>query len=104
MNAIAEYLKNVPEMSEAYEEIAAELAKDEAKAAANRAMYESAREIVLAHMSDVPQTAAEIRDACGTELPESFTRSRVQYALTHYWTADVVKIENPKGANQYRKA
>lgn len=104
MTAIANYIKNVPELATEYTELAAELAKGEAKAQANRDLYEAAHEVVMAHLTDKPMTVAELAEACGNELPEGMTKSKIQYALLNYWTEEVVKIENAKSANQYRKA
>lgn len=104
MTTIANYIKNVPELAAEYAELSAELAKGEAKAQANRELYDTAREVVLAHLTDKPMTVAEIVEACGDELPEGMTKSKVQYALINYWAGEVVKIENAKAANQYRKA
>lgn len=104
MTAIANYIKNVPELATEYAELSAELAKSEAKAQANRELYDTAHEVVLAHLTDKPMTVAEIVEVCGDELPEGMTKSKVQYALINYWADEVVKIENAKSANQYRKA
>lgn len=104
MTTIANYIKNVPELANEYTELAAELAKGEAKAQANRNLYEAAHDVVMAHLTDKPVTVTELVEACGDELPEGMTKSKVQYALINYWADEVVKIENPKSANQYRKA
>lgn len=104
MTAIANYIKNVPELSNEYAELAAELAKGEAKAQANRELYEAAHDVIFKYITDAPRTVAEIIKACGDELPEGFSRSKAQYALSNYWSSEVVKIENPKGANEYRRA
>ena len=104
MITITNYLKNVPELANEYAELAAELAKGEAKAQANRDMYAAAHDVVMAHLTDTPVTVAELTAACGDELPEGFTKSKVQYALLNYWADEVTKIENAKGANQYRRA
>ena len=37
------------------------------------------------------------------ELPEGFTKSKLQYALTHYWN-DAVAVEKTKNGNVYRLA
>ena len=88
----------------AADEMRAELAKNEAKAQANREAYSAAHDVVMAHVTNTPQTVAEIFTACETELPDGFSKSKVQYALLNYWADEVVKIENPKGANEYRLA
>ena len=103
MIAIANYIKNVPELAEQYAELEAELAKGEAKAQANRDLYASAHDVVMAHLSDVPMTVAQIVEACGDELPEGMSKGKIQYAILNYWNNEVEKIENVKGANQYKK-
>ena len=101
MKTLVEYLKNVPEMSEAYDELTAELRKGEDKAAANRALYEVARDIVLSVIEDKPLTVGEIYEACVDNLPENFGKGKVQYALNHYWTDAVTRIDNDKGPYTY---
>ena len=106
MKSLVSYLNGevVTNLDEIKAELEAELAKGEAKAQANRDAYAIAHEIVMAHMSEVPQTIAEIFDACSNELPEGFSKSKIQYAMLNYWKDEVVKIEQAKGANQYRLA
>lgn len=79
------------EMVAARKELFAELNKGEEKAAANRTLYESAKAIVLAALTDTPATAAEIYEAVKNNLPNGFSRSKVQYGLTNYWKNDVVR-------------
>lgn len=96
---------NVPEIAEIKAELEAELAKGEAKAQANREAYSAAHDAVMSVLTDTPKTVAEIHAECADELPDGFSRSKVQYGLLNYWANEVVKVENPKGANTYcRKA
>ena len=106
MKSLVAYLngETVTNIDEIKGELEAELAKGEAKAQANRDAYAVAHEIVMAHMSEAPLTVAEIYDACADELPEGFSKSKIQYALLNYWNGEVVKVEQAKGANQYRLA
>ena len=104
MTAIASYIKNVPELATEYAELAAELAKNEEKAQANRDAYATAHDVVMAHLSDKGQAAAEIYEACKNELPEGFSKSKVQYGLNNYWAAEVVKHDNGKNPFTYTKA
>ena len=104
MKTLVEYLKNVPEMSEVYDELTAELRKGEDKAAANRELYETARDSVLSVIEDKPLTIAEIYEACADILPDNFGKGKVQYALNHYWTDAVVRLDNDKGPHTYRRA
>ena len=41
-------------------------------------------------LTDTPVTVAEIYDEVKEKLPEGFGKGKVQYALSHYWEADVV--------------
>ena len=71
-------------------EIEQELARGKAKADANRELYAAAKDIVLGVLTDTPVTVAEIYDEVKEKLPEGFGKGKVQYALSHYWEADVV--------------
>ena len=82
----------------------AEIAKNEAKAQANRDLYDAAEEAVMGVLSAEPMTVAEIYDACADDLPDGFSKSKVQWGLLNKWADKVTKIVNPKGANQYTKA
>lgn len=104
MTTIANYIKNVPELSVEYAELAAELAKNEVKAQANRDLYATAHDVVMGKLTEVPVTVADLYESCKDELPEGFSKSKLQYAMLNYWAGEVVKIENPKSANEYRKA
>ena len=104
MTAIANYIKNVPELATEYAELRAELDKNAAKAEANRELYAAAHDVVMAHLSDTPQTVADLFNACESELPENFSKSKVQYAIREYWANEVVKHENGKNPYTYTKA
>jgi hypothetical protein len=86
------------------DELTNELKRLNAKADANRAAYDLAHAVVLSVMSEQPMTAKAIYEAAKDELPKEFSPSKVQYALLNYWAKEVVKIENAKGANEYRLA
>lgn len=104
MTAIANYIKNVPELANEYAELAAELAKTAEKKQANRSLYDQAKEVVLNALSNEPMTISQLFDKCADALPEGFTRGKMQYAILNYWSDEVVKIDNGKSANQYRRA
>lgn len=105
MTTIAAYIKNVPELANEYAELAAELAKNEAKAQANRDLYAQAHDVVMAHLTtDTPVTVAELFAACKDELPENFSPSKMQYAVREPWASEVVKHENGKKAFTYSRA
>ena len=73
--------------------IKAELAKGEAKAQANRDLYASAKDAILGVLTDTPVTIAEIYEEAKDNLPEGFTKSKVQYAITRLWADEVTKTE-----------
>ena len=80
-------------------EITAELAKGQAKAEANRAVYAEMHDVVIEAIrtANVPVTAQEIADATG------LARGKVVYGLTNLWTAEVVKDSTGK-VNTYALA
>ena len=57
--------------------------------------YDAAKPFVFdaIRVAGVPVTVAEIYEHCQSTLPEGFTKSRVQYGLTHQWADEVVKTE-----------
>ena len=75
------------------DELTAELIKGEVKAKANADAYEQAKPIVLGALSDTPVTIGELYDEIATELPEGFTKGKVQSAITRLWADEVVKTE-----------
>lgn len=84
--------------------INAEIAKGEAKAQANREMYSEAKDVVMAILStDEPMTVAQIYEACKDNLPETFSKSKVQYGIREYWADEIVKHDNGKNAFSYTK-
>lgn len=101
---IANYIANVPELATEYAELTAELSKNEEKANTNRALYDNAKNVIMRYLDSGLTTVSELWEKVKDELPEGFTKSKMQYAMINYWTDEVVKVENPKGANQYRRA
>ena len=93
------------ELTDAVADLRAEREKGEEKAQANRDLYATAHDVVMNVISDTtPMFVSEIYEACADDLPDNFSKSKIQYALLHYWNDEVVKIENAKGPNQYIKA
>ena len=78
-------------MAELYKEIH----KGEEAKAVKVAQYEAAKPIVLEglRVAGVPVTIAELYEEVKGKLPIDFTKAKVQYGITHYWTAEVVKHE-----------
>ena len=99
MKSILAYLNgnDITNLDEIKSEIETELAKGAEKAAANRALYDSAKEVVLAGLSETPATVSEIYEQIKEELPDGFSRSKVQYGLLNYWIDDITIVDgNPK--------
>ena len=76
-------------------ELTAEINKGEEQKAKNAAVYASFHDIVMKALAEAtaPVTIAELYEEIKGELPEGFTKAKVQYALGHYWEAEVVKTE-----------
>ena len=77
------------------DEIIAELGKNEAKAQANRDLYTSAHDVVMngLRMATAPVTIGELYESIADELPEGFSKGKVQYAITRLWADEVTKTE-----------
>ena len=83
------------EVKDIRDEIVAELSKGEAKAQANRDLYAQAHDIVMdgLRMATAPVTIGELYESIVNELPEGFSKGKVQYAITRLWADEVVKTE-----------
>ena len=77
------------------DEIVAELNKGAEKAQANRDLYASAHDIVMEglRVAGQPVTIGELYESIANELPEGFSKGKVQYAITRLWADEVVKTE-----------
>lgn len=104
MKSLVAYLngETITNLDEIKAELQAELDKSEAKAQANRDLYATAHDVVMAHLTNKPQTVADLFTACKAELPEGFSKSKMQYALGNYWAEEVVKTQGK--VNEYTKA
>lgn len=71
------------------------------KKKANQDAYAAAKAPVFAVLSATPQTVQEIFAACEDELPDGFTKNKVQYALLNYWRDEIVVHDNGKNAKTY---
>ena len=91
--------ENKPAVMEALEK---ELHRNDRIKAEKAALYEQAKETVLEVLRTAsgPATVSEIFEACESQLPIGFSKSKIQYGLTHYWTEEVEKIEGK--VNSYR--
>ena len=90
--------ETVTNLDEIKAEIEAELAKGAEKAQANRDLYAQAKDVVLKALSDTPATIAEIYEEVKKDLPDGFSKGKVQYAITRLWADDVVKHEGKTNA------
>ena len=104
MIAIAAALSNVN--FENKDAILAELNADINRGAEQKAVkaaeYAAVHDVVIGALSETPVTIAELYDAVRADLPDGFSKGKVQYAVTRLWTDEVVKIEgNP---NTYKAA
>ena len=104
MKSLVAFLSTMPipaDVAEIKAELEAELQKGEDKAAANRVLYATAHDVVFAKLSDKPMTIAEIWEVVKDEMPEGFTKSKLQYAIREYWGDEVIKTEGK--VNEYQK-
>lgn len=95
MNTILSLIANIetPEANEVREALTAELNKGAERKAKTAELYEVAKPIVFGALSETPATIAEIFDEVESELPEGFTKSKLQYAITRLWKDEVSKVE-----------
>ena len=88
------------------EEILAELEKEISKGeiakAKNAEAYEAMHDTIVGALSDTPVTCAELFESIESELPMGTTKGKVQYALTHLWQDEIVKVEGKP--NGYKRA
>lgn len=101
MNTILSLIATIdtPEAEEVRAELNAELAKGQAKADANRAVYAEIHDKVIKALADAgnPVTAQEIADEIGV------ARGKIVYGLTNYWSDEVVR-DNTGKATAYMLA
>ena len=83
-------------------ELDKEINKGAEQKAKNAEAYEGIHDLVMRTLTDVPVTIAELFESIESELPEGMTKGKVQYAVTHLWQDEIVKIEGKP--NTYRKA
>ena len=104
LQSLVTYLNGtaIPNLDDIKAELAAELAKGEEKAQANRALYAAAHDPAMAVLTDVPMTMADWFNACSATLPAGFSKSKLQYAVRESWASEVVVIDGK--VKMYRKA
>lgn len=86
------------------EELDKELNRGAEEKAIKNAEYETAWLVIreVLESTTTPLTATEIFERCKENLPDNFSRGRVQYGLNNTWKDVVVKIEGKP--NTYRLA
>ena len=93
LSAIYSALKGIDFDADMLAEVEKELTKGDAEKAKNAELYAVAKPIVLGALSDTPATIGEIYDEIANDLPEGFSKGKVQYAITRLWADEVTKIE-----------
>ena len=93
LSAIYSALKGIDFDADMLAEVEKELTKGDAEKAKNAELYEQANPIVLGALSDTPVTLGELYAEIATELPEGFSKGKVQYAITRLWADEVTKVE-----------
>lgn len=88
--------------SDVLSELNREITKGEEAKDKNAKAYEGIHDLVVGTLSDTPATCAEIFEQIKSELPSDMGKGKVQYALTHLWQDEIVKIEGKP--NTYRRA
>ena len=83
-------------------ELDAELNKGAEQKQKNADAYESIHDLIVGNLGDAPCTCAELYEAIKDKLPDGMGKGKVQYALTHLWQDEIVKIEGKP--NTYRRA
>jgi len=83
-------------------ELDTELSKGAAEKTARAAEYESIHDLIMETLSDTPITCGELWESIEGSVPEGITKGKVQYALTHLWQDEIVKITGKP--NTYRRA
>jgi len=104
MNTILTLIADIdtPEAEAVRSELNAELNKGAEQKAQNEALYNTAKDVVMAELGDTPVTIGELYEAVEGNLPEGFTKGKLQYAVTRLWKDEIVRIEGK--VNTYRKA
>ena len=87
---------------EILEALRAELTRNADRKQANLDAYEAVKDLIISNLSDTPVTCGELWDAIQNDVPDGITKGKVQYALTHLWQDEIVKIEGKP--NTYRRA
>ena len=106
LTAILDILNGISYSDEMVAELKDELSKELNKGAEvkakNAEAYEAIHDLIVSNLADAPCTCAELYEVIKSKLPEGMGKGKVQYALTHLWQDEIVKIEGKP--NTYRRA
>lgn len=104
LQSLVSYLNGnaIDNLDEIREELNAELNRGAEKAQANRELYALAHDVAMSGLerSTNGVTAGELYEEIADELPEGFSKGKLQYALSRLWN-DELNIVKEKGANLY---
>lgn len=105
MNSILSLIADIQteEAAAVREAVTAELNKGKVKSEAASAGYESVKQLVMDTLTDTPATIGELYDELKGELPDDFTKGKLQYAITRLWKGEVTKVPG-KVSGYCRKA
>ena len=87
---------------EIMDELRKEISKGEIAKAKNAEAYEAIHDLIVDNLTDKPCTVAELWAVIEKQVPVNVTKGKVQYALTHLWQDEIVKVDGKP--NGYRKA
>ena len=93
LTTIYETLKTMDYDPEILAEVETELNRGAEKAQANKEMYDAAKPVVFAALSDTPVTISELYAEVEDNLPDGMTKGKLQYAITRLWKDEVGKVE-----------
>lgn len=95
-------LETIPDTDLMIVELDAEINKGAEEKAARAAEYESVHDLIVDNLSDMPVTVADLYAEIESDLPDNFSKNKVQYALNNLWTSEIKKI--PGKPNTYVRA
>lgn len=106
MNTILSLIADMTsdEANEVRAELNAELNKGAEQKEANTKLYDTAKAVVMGELAQATEavTLGELYDAVEANLPEGFTKGKLQYAVTRLWKDEIAKVEGK--VNSYRLA
>ena len=100
MNTILSLIASIdtPEAQEVRDALNAELNKGAERKTQTAELYEAVKPIVFDALSETPVTISELFAEIEDKLPEGFTKSKLQYAITRLWKDELSKVEGKVNA------